>query len=121
MVDRSVFEDREGAEVWVSDGSEVILYAAEDTALEDLESGRSATFRVGELSLSFARASREWRLAWRRYDSDEPESGSWSVDLDGSFPEEAEHTERHVFRKASGKLTVLLPTGTVKRLVENGS
>jgi len=40
VVDGSVFEDREGARVWINEGSEVVLYRDQETATRDLESGR---------------------------------------------------------------------------------
>ncbi len=40
VVDRSVFEERDGAHVWSANGSEVVLYEARDVASSDLASGR---------------------------------------------------------------------------------
>jgi ABC-2 type transport system permease protein len=39
VVDRSVFEARDGARVWSANGSDVVLYEDRDTATSDLESG----------------------------------------------------------------------------------
>lgn len=39
VVDRSVFETRDGASVWNASGNEVVLYADRDAGLADLQSG----------------------------------------------------------------------------------
>lgn len=39
VVDRSVFEERDGATTWLAKGNEVVLYADRDAALADLQSG----------------------------------------------------------------------------------
>lgn len=48
VVDRSVFEDREGARVWGKNGSDVVLYDDQDVATRDLESGRLRALYVVE-------------------------------------------------------------------------
>jgi ABC-2 type transport system permease protein len=40
IVDRSVFEGRDGALVWTANANDVVLYESHDAAIEDLESGR---------------------------------------------------------------------------------
>lgn len=40
VLDRSVFEEREGAQVWSNAGSDLVLYDDEDVATRELESGR---------------------------------------------------------------------------------
>ncbi|MBW2191220.1 MAG: hypothetical protein JRG93_16850 [Deltaproteobacteria bacterium] len=40
IVDRSVFEGRDGALVWTVNANDVVLYESHDAAIEDLESGR---------------------------------------------------------------------------------
>ena len=48
VVDRSVFEVREGKTVWVADGSDVILYDDSTAATADLEAGRLRALYVVE-------------------------------------------------------------------------
>ena len=40
VIDRAVFEQRDGARVWTANGNEVVLYDNGDVATNDLESGR---------------------------------------------------------------------------------
>jgi len=48
VVDRSVFEERDGLQVWTANGSDVVLYGNRDVATRDLESGRLRTVYVVE-------------------------------------------------------------------------
>jgi ABC-2 type transport system permease protein len=48
IIDRSVFEERDGLRVWTANGSDVVLYGNRDTATQDLESGRLRAVYVVE-------------------------------------------------------------------------
>jgi ABC-2 type transport system permease protein len=48
VLDRSVFEDREGQMVWTTDGSDVVLYGEAGAATEDLEAGKLRALYVVE-------------------------------------------------------------------------
>jgi len=48
IVDRSVFEGRDGALVWTANANEVVLYETRDAATQDLESGRLRAVYVVE-------------------------------------------------------------------------
>ncbi|UCH29101.1 MAG: ABC transporter permease [Myxococcales bacterium] len=48
VVDRSMFEEKQGARVWTFEESDVVLYAERATATEDLESGRLRALYVVE-------------------------------------------------------------------------
>ncbi len=48
MLDRSVFEDRDGALVWTANANDVVLYDNRGVATKDLESGRLRTLYVIE-------------------------------------------------------------------------
>jgi ABC-2 type transport system permease protein len=48
IVDRSAFEDRDGAWVWTANANEVVLYENRDAATTDLESGRLRAVYVVE-------------------------------------------------------------------------
>jgi ABC-2 type transport system permease protein len=48
IVDRSVFESRDGALVWTANANEVMLYETRDAATQDLESGRLRAVYVVE-------------------------------------------------------------------------
>ena len=53
IVDRSAFEDRDGAKVWTANANDVVLYDNRDAATKDLESGRlRAVYVVGKDYLS---------------------------------------------------------------------
>jgi ABC-2 type transport system permease protein len=53
VVDRAVFEDRDGARVWTANANDVVLYDNADAAINDLESGRlRAVYIVEEDYLS---------------------------------------------------------------------
>jgi ABC-2 type transport system permease protein len=53
IVDRSAFEDRDGARVWTANANDVVLYDNRDAATKDLESGRlRAVYVVGKDYLS---------------------------------------------------------------------
>ena len=48
IVDRSVFEDRDGAQVWTANANDVVLYENRDAAIQDLEAGRLRSVYVVE-------------------------------------------------------------------------
>jgi ABC-2 type transport system permease protein len=48
IVDRSVFEEREGAQVWTANAMEIVLYEDRDAATEALESGRLRALYIVE-------------------------------------------------------------------------
>ncbi len=48
VLDRSVFEDRDGAQIWTANASDLVLYETRDAATEDLESGRLRALYVVE-------------------------------------------------------------------------
>ena len=48
VVDRTVFENRDGAEVWSTDGNDVLLYSDVAVATNELESGRLRALYVVE-------------------------------------------------------------------------
>jgi len=48
IVDRSVFEEREGAQVWTANAMEIVLYEDLDAATEALESGRLRALYIVE-------------------------------------------------------------------------
>jgi hypothetical protein len=48
VIDHSVFEERDGSEIWTANGSDVVLYENRRTATKDLESGRLRALYVVE-------------------------------------------------------------------------
>jgi ABC-2 type transport system permease protein len=48
VIDHSVFEERDGSEIWTANGSDVVLYEDRNTATKDLESGRLRALYVVE-------------------------------------------------------------------------
>jgi len=48
IIDRSVFEEREGAQVWTANAMEIVLYEDRDAATEALESGRLRALYIVE-------------------------------------------------------------------------